>query len=426
MIPEDLVRVRACDWPVQFAPIMKAGGFDAVIGNPPYVRPHNLEPEAKEYFWRHYDTFEKKGDLYCCFSQKAASLCRNGGRFSFIVSNGWLRLDSFQTLRKMFLDQTAVEAIVDLPDKVFAEAQVKTCIFVCTKTAEAKVRDTQKISVWQQPDGLETLKLNFLRAIPQKTFRTTYKEIFDISISPETEVVKDRVKENGQPLGELFDVCFGLKTGDDEKFLHHGKEKKEDKPLLRGDDVGRYDSDFKDEYVWYVPEKMRQHRQTARPGEAWRFDQPKVLIKDTTSVFAGTYDDGRYYVKDVLIVIPFKDKPAPKIALKAVLAMLNSRLLTFYYRTTFQTIHVQRNELASLPLARIDFSKPADKARHDKLVVLVDKLLGLMPKLRTATLAAEKAVLQNAVTATDQQIDALVYELYGLTEAEIKLVEGGQ
>jgi len=64
------------------------------------------------------------------------------------------------------------------------------------------------------------------------------------------------------------------------------------------------------------------------------------------------------------------------------------------------------------------------KSRHDKLVVLVDKMLGLMPKLRAATADSEKAVLQNAVTATDQQIDALVYELYGLTEDEIKLVEG--
>ncbi len=68
----------------------------------------------------------------------------------------------------------------------------------------------------------------------------------------------------------------------------------------------------------------------------------------------------------------------------------------------------------------------ADKSRHDKLVMLVDKLLGLMPKLRAATSDAEKATLQNAVTATDQQIDQLVYELYGLTEDEIKLVEGGQ
>ena len=64
------------------------------------------------------------------------------------------------------------------------------------------------------------------------------------------------------------------------------------------------------------------------------------------------------------------------------------------------------------------------KSRHDKLVVLVDKMLGLMPKLRAATADSEKAVLQNVVTATDQQIDTLVYELYGLTEDEIKLVEG--
>jgi len=71
-------------------------------------------------------------------------------------------------------------------------------------------------------------------------------------------------------------------------------------------------------------------------------------------------------------------------------------------------------------------TKPADKARHDKLVLLVDKMLGLMPKLRAATSDAEKATLQNAVTATDQQIDQLVYELYDLTDEEIKLVESGQ
>jgi len=76
-----------------------------------------------------------------------------------------------------------------------------------------------------------------------------------------------------------------------------------------------------------------------------------------------------------------------------------------------------------LPIRQIDFKKPADKSHHDKLVLLVDKLLGLMPKLRAATSEREKATLQNAVTAADQQIDALVYELYGLTKNEIKIVE---
>ena len=83
-----------------------------------------------------------------------------------------------------------------------------------------------------------------------------------------------------------------------------------------------------------------------------------------------------------------------------------------------------RQFLSQIPFRVIDLKKPADKSRHDKLVVLVDKLLVLMPKLRAVTAESEKAVLQNAVTATDQQIDKLVYELYGLTQEEIAPVEG--
>ena len=82
-----------------------------------------------------------------------------------------------------------------------------------------------------------------------------------------------------------------------------------------------------------------------------------------------------------------------------------------------------RQFLSQIPFRVIDFKKLADKARHDKLVVLVDKLLGLMPRLRAATAESEKATRQNAVTAADQQIDQLVYELYGLTPEEIALVE---
>jgi len=426
MIPEDLVRVNAFDWNVGFASIMKAGGFDAVVGNPPYVRPHNLEPEAKSYYWKHYNTFEKKGDLYCCFVQKASSLCRANGRFSFIVSNGWLRLDSFRQLRNLFLDHTVIEKIIDLPGNVFTDASVKTCIFVCIKASEPNIDKNSSIEVWSQVACGDSLSLKLIRNIPQETFRKTYKEVFDISISPETEYVKDRVKSNGRPLGEMFDICFGLKSGDDSKYLHINKEKVEDRPLLRGENIGRYHFEYKNEYVWYVPDQMRRHRITARPGEPSRFEQPKILIKDTTSIFAGTYDEGNYYVKDVLVIIPFKNTTTVNLSLKAVLGMLNSRLLTFFYRTTFQTIHVQRSELASLPIADVDLSSPTEKAQHDKLVNLVDKMLVLMPKLREAKSDAEKATLQNAVTATDQQIDQIVYELYGLTEEEIKLVENSR
>jgi hypothetical protein len=80
-------------------------------------------------------------------------------------------------------------------------------------------------------------------------------------------------------------------------------------------------------------------------------------------------------------------------------------------------------ETRSLPFPRLDLKNRADKSRHDKLVLLVEKMLGLMPKLRAAASESERATLQNAVTATDRQIDQLVYELYALTPDEIALVE---
>jgi len=228
----------------------------------------------------------------------------------------------------------------------------------------------------------------------------------------------------GPTIGSLYRVCFGLKTGDDSKFLHHLKGlHPDDECLLRGEDVKRYDYEWKGEYVWYVPSRMRAHRSTSRPGEPARFAQPKLLVKDTTTDFAGTYDAKHFYVKDVLIVIP-QDSNTTAFDLRYVTGIVNSPALKFYYRSTFKTIHVQCEELASLPLPPIDLKQPKDKSRHDKLVGLVEKMLVLTPKLRAAQTDKERATLQNAVTATDRQIDQLVYELYELTPEEIALVEG--
>ena len=114
-----------------------------------------------------------------------------------------------------------------------------------------------------------------------------------------------------------------------------------------------------------------------------------------------------------------------------LLGVLNSKLLRalwigrFYdQRETFPKI--KGTYLKELPIALPDLPKPADRARHDKLVTLVEKMLALTPKLRAAKTDSEKATLQNAVTATDRQIDQLVYALYALTPEEIALVEGGK
>jgi hypothetical protein len=131
---------------------------------------------------------------------------------------------------------------------------------------------------------------------------------------------------------------------------------RQDHPLLRGDDIFRYGYDYKGEYVWYVPQAMRAHRSTARPGEPERFECLKLLVKDTSSMLGAAFDDADYYVKDVLIVHHLQ-----AFHHLYVLALINSRLISYYYLTSFPTIHVQRNELSEFPIRRIAFTTPPDE-----------------------------------------------------------------
>src|ERR1035437_4454414 len=122
-------------------------------------------------------------------------------------------------------------------------------------------------------------------------------------------------------------------------------------------------------------------------------------------------------------------KPTTKESYRYVLALLNSRLLDTIVKSASSAFAngyyaYNRQYIEQLPIRTIDFSTPADKARHDKLVLSVEKMLALTPKLRGATSESEKAVLQNAVTTTDAEIDRLVYELYRLTKEKIKMVRG--
>ena len=120
---------------------------------------------------------------------------------------------------------------------------------------------------------------------------------------------------------------------------------------------------------------------------------------------------------------------------KYLLGILNSRLFWFAISNISIPFGVRAGEfryrliyqyMEKVPVRRLDLKKPAEKATHDKMVGLVNRRLALTPKLRAATSESGKATLQNAVTATDRQIDQLVYELYGLTKEEISLVENGK
>ena len=152
----------------------------------------------------------------------------------------------------------------------------------------------------------------------------------------------------------------------------------------------------------------------------------KLLTRQIGQYPTFALDTVGYHCLNTIFMVTLRNEA--KIKPTFLLGVLNSKLLQslwvgrFYdQRKTFPKI--KGTYLKELPIAVPDLSASTDRARHDRLAGLVDKMLALTPKLRAATTDAERQALQNALTANDQQIDALVYELYDLTEEEIALVE---
>ena len=387
-------------WHTWFNDAFANGGFDIVIGNPPYIRPHHLPSDTKKLLWENYTTFEKKADIYVCFLERGLNLLNANGSLTYIVSDGWLRLDSFAKIRQFILHASDVRQLIDFSEDVFESATVKTCVV----TLESVKRPDRKVLV-SSADGIDELVSPSFVKIPQTVFERAYKYVFDLSYDIGTAGIKAKVETGAVKLGQLFDLSFGVKTGDDQKFLTHNPENPKCKKLLRGADIGRYTHEFKGEYVIYDPIAMRKNKVTARPGTKERFEQPKVLMRDTGGGLMGDFDIGDFYQKDVIIIT---DKSKDVFRLKVLLALLNSKLMRYFYETTFPTLHVQRDELTVLPVREDYIAKP-DK----KIISLVDKIL------------AEKAKDAKADTSElESQIDTLVYDLYGLTDDEIAIVEG--
>lgn len=464
IIDPEIAGEKAFDWQAEFPQVFAKGGFDIVIGNPPYVRPHYLNDDVKKYLWGSYQTYERKADLYVCFIEKALQIVKPQGYTSYIVSDGWLRLDSFEQIRKFILQNANILRIIDFTKDVFESATVKTCIFVFQK---GKNRDNILHSaVIDDRVDLNNIEYN---SIHQESFDSTYKNVFDLSMDESSTLLKTKMQDFSQSLGAIFNLSFGLKTGDDERFLTFDPSISPDcKKLIRGADINRWTIKFKGEYVIYQPEQMRLNKITARPGTAERFEQPKVLVRDTGGGLMATYDNSGYYAKDVIII---ETENKSEIILKTLATLLNSKLLRWYYETTFPTLHVQRDELASLPIPKLD--------NTDDLANLADMMLALNKDLQekrvrflqflqnnlseikiNGTLEAFDSLdfagfvtelkkqkiklslnqqdewmdffdkykaacneLAAKIAATDKEINARVYALYGLTDEEIKLIE---
>ena len=236
------------NWEERLPEVFGQGGFDVIIGNPPYVNLANIKSEEdREWLKDHYKTAKNKSDLYSFFIERAINLLRDGGSLGFIVSNSWLGTDSFSKFREYLVKNTKVLKLVRLSLGVFADATVTPVLMILKKE---KVGKNDEIKLIEYKDG------QFINILNNLTYeRIINSPNYNFSFSAELSFNVPTVK-----LGDIAKFSLGIKTSDDKRFILNSKKDKDSYPVLRGKDVSRYFYKYANKYIWYKPELWKAIR----------------------------------------------------------------------------------------------------------------------------------------------------------------------
>lgn len=229
-------------WHTWFYDVFSQDGFDIVIGNPPYVNIANFKDnKTRKIYQTKFTTVKNKSDLYSIFTEQAYILLKEKGICTFIFSNSWLGTDSFSLFRKFLVNQTKVIILMDLPDKVFENATVKTCIIQLSKEVVVK-----HAIILMNYDGKKFSYINH---------QLTYDDIKKYDNCPFSfEKGIDLTKVETTQLGLIADFSLGIKTSNDKKFISSHPFEADCYKLIRGRCIDRYNTPINEEWIWYRPD----------------------------------------------------------------------------------------------------------------------------------------------------------------------------
>lgn len=457
---------KAFKWKEEFKNVFENGRFDVVIGNPPYVFGGNegITTSEKTYFKKKFVTGSGKINLFTLFIEKAFNILKINGQFSFIIPNTFLRVTSYNESRKFFLNNFSFREIADLGADVFNDAVTTAIILVASKKAPS-------------PN-------NVIRVL--KDFSGNYTNINLSDLVANDFVITTNISDNGNSLmkklildssllgNECKEMIFGVVITKNKEEVVSEIQHEGYKPFLEGRDITSYFVKPVRQYLNYKPGLL--HR--ARTKEVFEVPE-KLLVQRITggqTPLKVAYDNQQLYNKESINNIILNEDS--KFKLKFILSLLNSSLINWYYNNQFTnestlTVNISKEYLSRIPIKKISESEQQpfiDKAdimlsKNKELNQLLQQFTQLLQsKFATINinnklqnwanltsneffkeLVKQKIKLplseqqqwlqyfeeqktkanniQQVIQQTDREIDKMAYELYGLSEEEVKIVE---
>ena len=386
-------------------------GFDIVIANPPYVDIKSLPNNDVKLYFKLYESTEKRMNLYAVFIERGMTLKNDKGILCFINPNSLLMNESYSKLRRMVVND--VDKLIKLPDSVFIQAIVET-IIILIRNMNTK-HDIEGI-VFRNDEKVELNSLRFSK-FKRESFKADEECRFNIfSDSSYTKII-EKMKVGSKDLYSYVETSLGITPydkykGHDEATIKerrfHSPYKIDETyvPLISGANISRYSiSDSVEEYLkygdWLGAPRERKF------FEGTNIVVRQILLGENLGIIAGLSESPQYFTQ---IGFSLLDRNNDIEELKVILAILNSKLMTFYHKNVF--LDTEKKVFPKILIAnakKFPIKIPSDRTAITDLVNLIISTKRKNPSADTSSWESE--------------IDGLVYQLYGLTKEEIKIVE---
>ena len=448
---------KAFNWENEFPQVFAKGGFDVVIGNPPYVicQPSNTNNEILE-FYKTFHVASYKIDLFHLFFEKSISLLKSDGKLGFITPNTYLNNKYIKPLREYILLNTKIDILINYKDKVFIDAGVDVATIILTKNQTKN----DIIQLFESENSV-------LKSLGYKSQGKWIEEVDNIFNLNKTFEIKF---ENCVNLKDVCSSYFGIQAYDRKTTVSDVKENENYLPIIDGGDINKFSYATPNKYLNYLPEKIKSG------GNYDVYSEKRIVISQIGLTPIVGLCESNILASNTLYNINLKDIT---YSLNYLLCILNSKLLKSYWISKYSDgkklfPKIKGFQLKELPI------KVADKQTQEPLIEKAEQMLSLNKNLQDLSFKFQRALqrkfenleklpkkLENwyeltfadfmkelkkkkivlsfeeegkwedyflpeqqkaleikaQITKTDKEIDAMVYELYDLTDEEIAIVE---
>lgn len=459
----DVAGTKAFNWQKEFPQVFAKGGFDIVIGNPPYVPTEYINENDKLFLERTYNSAFGRINLYPIFYEKGIQIIKDNGLLGFISPYTILKNQYYKEARKYILNNASIIDLIDFKGVlVFQDAAVDSIIFIIKK-------GISKEYTFKQISNIKS----FENQIYQKDYfnisEVLENEDLSMLISTNDKLIK-RIVKKAVPLKEILNFNQGIITGGNNKYLTYEKSELT-KKIITGSDFNRYSINYSNHLLIYDVSKLH------RPRKKEIFEaKEKILLRQTSSYPICMLDNEQFYTLDTVHNGLLIDN---NYSLKFLLTLLNSKFLRFLYQSQINEegkvfAQVKIIYIDPLPIPRVATSEQKPFIEKADLMLSLNKeiqevsskfqrtlerkfnLEELPKKLQDwyllnyadflkelgkkkvklslsdeaewedyFLLESKKAKeLKSKIDITDNEIDQMVYKLYDLTDEEIKIVEG--